>query len=133
MALSPLCSARIPTSLVSAPPPLLPQDKAFQAIDISFIDSASFKKLSKEQYIFSIQAQDTPLKLCSASETLSLASVVPPLLHDYLNIFFKKSADELPHHAPYNHVITLQPGTSPLFGPIYSLSEVELKALKEYL
>ena len=77
--------------------------------------------------------QDIPLNLSSVSEAPPLTSLVPPSLHDYLDIFSKESADELPHHAPYDHAITLQPGISPPFGPIYLLSEVELRALKEYL
>ena len=50
-----------------------------------------------------------------------------------MDVFSKEAADELPRHAAYDYVIPLQPGTSPPFGPIYSLSEVELKALQEYL
>jgi hypothetical protein len=41
--------------------------------------------------------------------------------------------DALPSHRPYDHVIPLIPGETPPFGPIYSLSEVELKALSDYI
>ena len=73
------------------------------------------------------------MTISSTSDTPSPATLVPPSLHDYLDVFSKEAADELPCHAAYDHVIPLQPGTSPPFGPIYSLSEVELKALQEYL
>jgi len=39
----------------------------------------------------------------------------------------------LPPHRPYDHKIQLEPGTTPPFGPLYTLSETELKALDEYI
>ena len=39
----------------------------------------------------------------------------------------------LPQHRPYNCGIDLQEGTQPPFGPIYSLSQNKLAALREYL
>ena len=39
----------------------------------------------------------------------------------------------LPPRRTYDHKIPLEPNTNPPFGPLYSLSETELKALHEYL
>ena len=39
----------------------------------------------------------------------------------------------LPRHQPWDHEIKLMPGTTPTFGPIYQLSEKELKVLREYI
>ena len=39
----------------------------------------------------------------------------------------------LPSHRSYYHQINLKPDTQPSFGPIYGLSEIELKALKTYI
>ena len=36
-------------------------------------------------------------------------------------------------HSPYNHAIDLLPETAPPWGPVYSFSETELTALREYL
>ena len=36
-------------------------------------------------------------------------------------------------HWPYDLKIELEKGTSPPFGPIYSLSQSELKSLREFL
>jgi hypothetical protein len=44
-----------------------------------------------------------------------------------------KTPDELPKHKSWDHAIPMEPGTKPPFGPIYQLSETELKALKEYI
>jgi hypothetical protein len=39
----------------------------------------------------------------------------------------------LPQHQSWDHEIPLKPGTKPTYGLIYSLSEKELAALREYL
>ena len=61
-----------------------------------------------------------------------LRSVIPPEFHDLLQAFSKQSVDNLPPPRPYL-TIELKPNTTPPFGPVYSLSENELVALREYL
>lgn len=58
---------------------------------------------------------------------------VPPEYHNYLDVFSKRNADTLPEHRPFDHTIPLEEGKSPPWGPIYSLSDTELKALRDYL
>ena len=53
--------------------------------------------------------------------------------HDFVQLFKKAVADVLPPHRKYDHKITLEEGFMPPFGPIYSLSIHELKALREWL
>ncbi|CAD6962302.1 unnamed protein product, partial [Tilletia controversa] len=53
--------------------------------------------------------------------------------HDFLDVFRKSSADKLPEHRHYDHKITLQPGSTPTFGPIYSLTDGEHKSLRSYI
>ena len=53
--------------------------------------------------------------------------------HDYLDVFSKIKADQLPEHRPYDHSIVLEDGETPPMGPIYSLSEVELTTLWEFI
>jgi hypothetical protein len=52
---------------------------------------------------------------------------------DFLDIFRKKKAETLPPHRPTDHAIDLEPDTKLPYRRIYSLSEVELKALKAYI
>ena len=59
--------------------------------------------------------------------------MVPADYHTYLDVFSKERADTLPPHRPFDHTIPIEEGKTPPFGPIYSLSETELKALKDYL
>ena len=53
---------------------------------------------------------------------------------DFLNVFPKKLAEVLPKRTQMNkHAIELEDGKQPPYGPIYSLSPVELKTLKTYI
>ena len=53
---------------------------------------------------------------------------------EYKQLFQEGPKNEaLPKHQPWDHVIPMEEGKSPPFGPIYQLSEKELKVLKEYI
>ena len=58
---------------------------------------------------------------------------VPSDYHDFTDVFSKTHACTPAPHWPYNLKIKLEEGTSPPFGPIYSLSQSELKSLWEFL
>ncbi|KAG5349347.1 hypothetical protein C0989_004462 [Termitomyces sp. Mn162] len=62
----------------------------------------------------------------SKTEEQILSEVVPPEYHEFADMFSEGSAKELPPHRSYNHKIDLKEGTSPPFGKIYNMSEVEL-------
>ena len=59
--------------------------------------------------------------------------MLPREYHDFVPLFKKAVADVLPPYRKYDHKITLEEGFTPPFGPIYSLSIPELKALREWL
>jgi RNase H-like domain found in reverse transcriptase/Reverse transcriptase (RNA-dependent DNA polymerase)/Integrase zinc binding domain/Ty3 transposon capsid-like protein/Chromo (CHRromatin Organisation MOdifier) domain len=75
---------------------------------------------------------DLPLEHSKISDS-ELISIVPPQYHNFLKVFSPDEANILPDHSPYDHKIPLVEGSSPPYGPIYSLSQVELNALSEYL
>lgn len=58
-----------------------------------------------------------------------------PVEYKEFEELFRERPNEtaLPKHQPWDHEIPLEPGKKPGFGPIYSLSQDELKTLKEYL
>ena len=56
-------------------------------------------------------------------------STVPKAYHEFADVFSKVKVDSLPEHRPYDLKITLEEGTQPPLGPIYSLSNMELEAL----
>ena len=51
----------------------------------------------------------------------------------YKDVFYKDEAETLPPHWPLDYVINVEMGKTPLFGPLYNLSETELKVLKKYI
>jgi len=52
---------------------------------------------------------------------------------DYADIFSEEKIHVLPEHSKYDHKIELEQGKVPPFGPIYPLSESELRVLRKYL
>jgi len=57
---------------------------------------------------------------------------VPLEYHDFSDVFDKAHASTLAPYRPYDLKLDLEEGPSPPFGPIYSLSQSELKSLQEF-
>ena len=68
-----------------------------------------------------------------AAEFAALQPQVPIDYHDYLDVFSKRKGTTLPPRRSHDHHIHLDDNTTPPFSPIYSLSEVEQLALREFL
>jgi hypothetical protein len=86
------------------------------------------------------------MKECSKGMTVCLINVVnttptgaakkqklPEIYREFSDVFSKERADLLPEHRKYDMKIELKTGSQPPYGPIYNLTQDELKALKEYL
>src|SRR5882672_3350112 len=69
----------------------------------------------------------------TTSEILVDMSAVPEDYHDFVEMFSKSKAGKLADHRPYDLKITLDKGTAPPYGPIYSLSQEELAALRKFI
>jgi hypothetical protein len=89
--------------------------------------------------IQSIQIKDYEDKLKQsipgifADELAQLKKIIPAKYHYLLSLFSKCQADKLPPHRYIDHMIQLEEGTKPPFGPLYSMSDLELDSLSEYL
>ena len=59
--------------------------------------------------------------------------IIKKYYYDLCIVFEKKEADKLPPHRVYDISIDLVPGAQLYFGPIYSLTVEEKKALREYI
>ena len=67
-------------------------------------------------------------------EKHEVRKVVPEKTHDFLPLFLDDSARQLPPHRPHiDHKINLTPGFVPLYGPLYNMSQNELRAQKEWI
>jgi len=71
------------------------------------------------------------------TESISMTTTPAPIplqYAEFADVFKDKEIPELPPHRPgVDHEIPLAPGSKPFYGPIYNLSETELRYLKEYI
>lgn len=61
------------------------------------------------------------------------AAVIPHKYQSMATVFSEEEANILPEHRKYDMEIKLHKNTNPPWGPIYNLSENELKVLREYI
>ena len=67
-------------------------------------------------------------------ESTHTSSEIPFEYRDLADVFSKDKAEQLaPHRGALDHHINLEKNAKPVFGPIYNLSETELKVLKDYI
>ena len=121
----------MPPELVTPVPlssiPLSPAPK------IAWVNAAAFTRASKlaDMSIFKLFVAATTL--VNSEPTPVDMSNVPAKYHDFKDVFNKARADTLPAHQPYDLRIELEEGTTPPFGPIYSLSSYKLRTLCEFI
>ncbi len=60
-------------------------------------------------------------------------STIPKAYGDLANVFLLSNANFLPPYWDDDHAIELETGKTPPFGPLYNLSEYQLKTLREYI
>ena len=65
-------------------------------------------------------------------EDVDLSSI-PEEYHEFIDLFSKKKADQLPPHGPYDHRIALMPGSKPPCGRVQRLSLAEGEELGMYI
>ena len=58
---------------------------------------------------------------------------VPEAYSEFIPIMTAEMAEVLPEHTVYYHAIDLKEGTTPPWGPIYPLNEMELEELRKWL
>ena len=121
--------------------------------EVRIIGAATFSTLMKQGCFWGLIAVSDLLH-ADAQATLRTATPKPPLAtvvpmspkeraefertvhkqyHDYADVFSETAAASLPPHRLYDYTIDLEEGATPPYGPIYSMSETELKALREHL
>src|SRR5260221_2228462 len=72
-------------------------------------------------------------KAVSTAQPEDTLSGVHQEYHEFCDVFSGEKANTLAPHWPYNLKINLEEGTKLFHGPIYSLSPLELTALREFL
>jgi hypothetical protein len=96
------------------------------------INNANKRYGNIEWFTLSLNEINTALQEPNDDEP-NIEAIVPCEYHKYLKIFEKVNADKLPPHRPCDHKIPLEVGFQPPFGPLYSLSCLELEELNRWL
>lgn len=106
---------------------------------VSLINAAAFLQASKLrgsqsfQIFLSDLSESTQLCKASLDKDNTDLSNIPSEYHDFADVFSESQANTLALHCSYDLKINLEEGMSPLWGPIYSLSQNELLALHEFI
>jgi len=86
------------------------------------------------EHLGSGQAAATRAMIAAVATTIQDVVVLPTEYREFRKLFEEQeTGTQLPTHQPWDYEIPLKPGKKPSFGPIYSMSEKELLALREYL
>jgi hypothetical protein len=96
-----------------------------------FVDGAvPFYRAAKNLQVFTIHVNPANNKNPQSEPT---HVKLPKKYKDFVDVFEKINADQLPAHRPYDCPIDLEEGHSPPFGLIYGVLESEFQALRDYL
>src|SRR5271169_6195426 len=78
--------------------------------------------------------EEVAVNAADASSSPRPLPKIPDEYKDFEKVFSESDADVLPpHRGRLDHHIPLEDGSKAVYGPIYNLSEAELKVLKEYI
>jgi len=104
---------------------------------ISLINAAAFvcacKLEGSTKYQLQLHPSGSAKARSSSASTPPDLDIIPLEYRDYADVFSKAKASELPPHRDYDLKINLEEGTSPPLGTLYSLSLVELSALRTFI
>ena len=108
--------------------------KSQPKLDIYCIGAAPFMSLARKKgyEICAVSIADIDKALVEKKHTDPLTKV-PLEYHDLIDVFSRENSDKLPVRRSYDHKIELIPGKQHGFGPLYGMSQNELKVLRNYL
>ncbi|MGH9061167.1 MAG: hypothetical protein ACRDZY_16895, partial [Acidimicrobiales bacterium] len=91
------------------------------------------KNLQGESLVYAVVcAAMAPLTTAKRQNADGAPPSIPTEFQDYGDVFSIENAGRLPMPKPGDHAIELQEGEPP-YGPLYNLSAIELKELRQYL
>src|SRR5882672_10551191 len=104
---------------------------------VTLINAAAYSHTSKLEDSKCFQLwisfpEVTGHSMTTSEQPVNMSSV-PKDYNDFADVFSKSKAGKLADHRLYDLKITLDEGTGLPFGPIYSLSQEELVALRKFI
>ena len=124
----------LPNPVPDPEAPLLPVNR--KPPQVTLINASTFTRACRlkdtQRFQLRISVPETTGHSATTSALVDL-STLPEEYHDFADVFNKSKAGKLADHRPYDLKITLDEGTVPPFGPIYSLSQEELATLCKFI
>jgi len=119
----------------------VPEDKSTPntptpKVDISLVNALAFLRVCElpGTQQFTLNLKDISARASSTTDsTPPDLSSIPEEYHDFADVFDKAKANILASHRPYDLKINLEEGSTPPLGQMYSLSQTELVALREFI
>ena len=102
---------------------------------VSLVNAEAFVRACHTDGAQSFRLQSDLFELLGRSSTTEPADLVglPSEYHEFADVFSSVRSETLAPHRPYDLKIDLEDGAEPPLGPIYSLSPLELQALREFI
>ena len=102
--------------------------------DIAMIGAAPYlRQARKPDHVIGAITMEDIDKVLNPKKKVDPATVLPPNLQKFQDVFSQLLANNLPKHRPYDHVIPLLKGKTPGFGVLYGMSRDELLCCRKYL
>lgn len=121
-------------------PTIVPHVAKNPKMNIAMVSATAFRKIAarKNHRIYAVSVKDmeeylSRPKFSDAEDKEKIKKLVPEDYHKFIQLFTKEEADKIPPRRYIDHAIDFEDGKQPGFGPLYSMSELELKVLKDYL
>jgi len=107
-------------------------------VDIALVNAAAYLRTSSlpgsQEFSLCLTHEGISARAATTSDSPPVdLSNVPKEYHEFVDVFDRIKAHTLASHRPYDLKINLEEGYTPPLGQVYSLSQTELKALREFL
>ena len=104
-------------------------------IEICKISQKQMRKIQQQepQKVLTVWIKPVLGQLNATQEEDEAQAKIPRNYQEFYEMFKEEAHEKLPEHRDWNHKIPIEGRKKPTYGPIYVLSETELKALREYL
>ena len=104
-------------------------------IEICKLSQKQLRKIQQQepQKVFTVWIKPVSGQHNTTQEEDEARAKIPKDYQEFYTMFKEEAHEKLPEHLDWDHKIPIEEGKKPTYGPIYALSETELKALREYL
>ena len=112
-----------------------PKQRETPMIEICKISQKQISKIQQQepQKVLIVWIKPVSGQLNATQEEDEAQAKIPRDYQEFYTMFKEEAHEKLPEHQDWDHEIPIEEGKKPTYGPIYALSETELKALREYL